>query len=114
MTIRDTANAWRTCDGAPDPQTGAQTQAVETMPAGAYIKVGLGANEGDTITWNGAPAILRRRGNWLFPEVINVGPTRATQTNRGADSMTADQAQAVRDAAYLEYCQRTSEEWRTP
>jgi hypothetical protein len=66
--VAETINAWRPKDA--DLVTGAPTQAVETMPAGAYIKVGLGANEGDTVTWNGAPAILRRRGNWLFPEVI--------------------------------------------
>jgi hypothetical protein len=46
LGIREMSDAWRQ-DAA----------AVSTPPAGAYAPVGLGANEGDIVTWNGAPAL---------------------------------------------------------
>jgi hypothetical protein len=113
--ILETCDAWRSKDAySGTPSVGTPTQAIETMPAGAYIRVGLGANEGDTVSWNGAPARLVRRSEWLFPEVINVGPTRAEPTNRGADSMTVDvaAAQKIRDAAYAEYVEEQVNVWR--
>jgi hypothetical protein len=89
------------------------------MPTGAYIKVGLGANEGDVITWNGAPAKLVRRGDWLFPETIDVGQTRSGRSSGGApptrtDSMDAAQAQTIRDQAYNDYVERQQQAWKTP
>jgi hypothetical protein len=124
LNMRETRDAWRTPPvvldaNGPEVAPWSKTRAMETMPAGAYCKVGLRANEGDVITWNGAPAKLVRRGDWLFPEVIDVGPTRVGRQSGGApptrtDSMDAAQARVIRDQAYADYVKRVSEEWRTP
>jgi hypothetical protein len=90
--VKATADAWRT----PPPGTGQLTQAMETMPPGAYIKLGLGANEGDVISWNGAPARLVKRGSWLFPVPIDVGPTRSGHASGGAPPTRTDSMDAAR------------------
>jgi hypothetical protein len=89
---------------------------VSTPPAGAYAPVGLGANEGDIVTWNGAPARLVRRGEWLFPEVHQPGPTRSG-TSSGRDAapprfMDTATAQKIKDAAWLESVERVSNAWK--
>jgi hypothetical protein len=118
--IRLTADAWKTPPVMLDAglETGAPTRAMETVPAGAYCKVGLGANENDVVSWNGSPARLVKRGGWLFPVPIDVGATRSGRSSGGApptrnDSMTADQAQVVRNQAYQQYCSDLENAWRT-
>jgi hypothetical protein len=117
--ILEMCDAWKTPAqrldaNGPEVAPWSKTRAIPTRPDGAYAPVGLGAKEGDTITWNGSPARLVKRGNWLFPEVINPGPTRSSETVNPGDSMTVDiaAAQKIRDAAYAEYVQRMSQEWR--
>jgi hypothetical protein len=118
--IRMTADAWKTqaptFDAGTD--TGSRTRVMPNWPEGAYLPVGFGASDGDVVTWNGAPAILRRRGDYLFPETIDVGATRSGQSSGGApptrtDSMDAAQAQTIRDAAYQQYCTELESAWRT-
>jgi hypothetical protein len=102
--IRQMSDAWRQ-DAA----------AVSTPPAGAYAPVGLGANEGDVVTWNGAPARLVKRGDWLFPVVHQQGATRSGTSAGDAVPRTMDAAtaQKIKDAAWLEMVERLNNEWRT-
>jgi hypothetical protein len=97
------SEAWRT------PAPVFDAAAVENPPAGAYCKAGVGAREGDIVTWNGAPARLEKRGDWLFPVVHQQGPTRSGTSN--GDVAVVDRA--AQDNAYREYCDRISNEWRS-
>jgi hypothetical protein len=87
------------------------------MPAGAYCKVGLRAVEGDVVSWNGSPARLVKRGDWLFAVPIDVGPTRVGRSSGGApptrNSDTAIGDRSVVDAAWRELQEATCNAWRT-
>jgi hypothetical protein len=89
--------------------------AVETPPVGAYCKAGVGAKEGDIVTWNGAPARLVKRGDRLFPEVHQQGPTRSGTSSGDAVPRTMDAAtaQRIKDTAYEAMVTDISNAWRT-
>jgi hypothetical protein len=93
---------------SPGSRWGEDEAAVETPPDGAYCKAGVGAKEGDVVTWNGAPARLVKRGDWLFPEVHQQGPTRSGTSS--GDAAVGDRS--LQDAAYREMVERISNEWR--
>jgi hypothetical protein len=91
-----------------------QTRAVPDRPDGAYAPVGVGANEGDVVTVNGRPARLVKRGNFLYPEFIETGPSRSSETiNPNSDhAMVGDRS--LQDAAWHEMCAAQREMWKTP
>jgi hypothetical protein len=118
--VRDTQNAWRPRDTLnPQQSVGQQTRAIpETLPAGAYAAVGTGPAEGDRITFNGRPAKLVRRGNFLYPEFIPTGPTRSSETvnpdvspSRPSDHAVVGDRSAI-DAAWRELQERTNSAWQ--
>jgi hypothetical protein len=116
--IRSMQDAWRTPPvvfDANGPEVAATTRAVPDRPQGAWGPAGFAAKAGDPCTSNGAPGVRREKDGWLYCELTPVGPTRSSETVNPGDSMTVDiaAAQKIRDAAYAEYVQRISQEWRT-
>jgi hypothetical protein len=108
--INDTSNAWRGADASQyssaDPQTGMATRAVPASSASGD-RWPLSAGEGSVCMSNGRPGKLVKSddGSSL---VCAVEPIKATR----ADSMTAEEAQPVRDAAYREYVEQMQNAWR--
>jgi hypothetical protein len=97
------SEAWRT------PAPVFDAAAVENPPAGAYCKSGVGAKEGDVVTWNGAPARLVKRGDWLFPVVHQQGPTRSGTSS--GDAAVGDRS--AQDAAWRQMVEEQQNAWRT-
>jgi hypothetical protein len=108
---RELADAWKAVD-AP---------AVETPPVGAYCKAGVGANEGDIVTWNGAPARLEKRGDWLFPVVHQQGATRsgasagdAVPTSRSAlDALSVADGERIKRESYEAMVSDLANAWKS-
>jgi hypothetical protein len=121
--ILQDADAWRTPAPTYDAgqETGSRTREIPSPPKGSvYAPVGYAAKAGDTVTFNGAPATLVERDGWLYAVMIDVGPTRSGRSSGGApptrnsDAMTADQGQAIKDAAWQAMVREQNEMWRTP
>jgi hypothetical protein len=87
---------------------GMPTRAIPTMPAGAYP---LSAGEGNLCSKDGSPGRLKRVGEWLVCETTPVGATRADSAPR-VDSMSAEEAQPIRDQAYEQYVNEIRNAWR--
>jgi hypothetical protein len=83
---------------------------METLPAGHYP---LSAGEGGACMINGEAGTLVREGEYLVCRAKPpIGPTRATPTNRGADSVTGDRT--LQDQAWREMVERQQQAWKTP
>jgi len=118
LSIRETRDAWKKPPppllDANGPEIASTTRAMPYRPPGAWGPSGYGAKAGDPCMNNsGEAGVLREKDGWLYCEVTPLGPSRAAPTNPQSDSMTADQAQAVRDQAYQQYCSDLENAWRT-
>jgi hypothetical protein len=107
--ITDTENAWKNDASqysSADPQTGMATRAIPTTSASGD-RWPLSAGEGSVCMSNGRPGKLVKSddGSSL---VCAVEPIKATR----ADSMTAEEAQPVRDAAYRQYVEQMQNAWK--
>jgi hypothetical protein len=120
LNMRETRDAWMK---PPPPVTDgvglevapySVTRAAPNRPKDAWGPAGYAAKPGDPCMTNaGEAGVLRQEGDWLYCQITPLGPTRATPTNRNADSMTADQAQVIRTQAYQQYCSDLENAWRS-
>jgi hypothetical protein len=113
--IQEMSDAWRPRDADPNglsTSTGASTRATASVPpVGAYCPAGFGAKPGDPCVFEGSPVgKLVERDGWLFCEFTPLGPTRPDSTSDR--TMTADQAQAIKDQAYKEMCDDLVNAWK--
>jgi hypothetical protein len=99
--IAEMQDAWR-------PKADAQPSSATVKPFGA---IALTAGEGNSCTIDGRPGTLIREGDWLF--------CRPSRRGGAADMlprkrfMTHDEAQPIKDEAYLEYCDELTNAWKS-
>jgi hypothetical protein len=108
------SNAWKNDASqysTADPQTGMATRAIPASSA-TGDRWPLAAGAGNPCTSNGRPGTLVKSedGSCL---VCQVEPIRATRADAVTPrSMTAEEAQPARDAAYQQYCDEIRNAWR--
>jgi hypothetical protein len=107
----DLVNAWRPKDGGDYRPAVEGAQAPKGIwPVGGTPVHLTSAKEGDLCATDGGRGRLVNRGGFLFCELEPMPTTRADAVPR---TMTNDQAQAIKDQAYQEYCQYITSAWKT-
>jgi hypothetical protein len=84
--------------------------APKVLPAEAWGEPRAGLKAGDPCTENGRQGVLRERNGYLYCETRTPEPTRADAMP--PRTMTADQAQAIKDRAWREMVDDISNAWR--
>jgi hypothetical protein len=103
---RDLSDAWK-----PPEQRDAPLQGI--WPLNGIPADLTHMREGDPCTRDGAKGRLVRRGEYLYCETEPPQPTRADSLPPAPPRfMDAAQAQAIRDAAYEEYCSYIRDAWK--